>query len=136
MLLTSLLLANNRYLRGRVPEGALEIALANRSKGSKSHESSASGRNKQVCQQEGPWRTSRSSSVSWAPWEKPLASRSIRSPPVYNFAWKHRFILGLCLWNTFPALGQPDKCVCTTPVCDDGKAQFLCTISPRGLAKK
>lgn len=81
LLLTSLLLAHNRYLRGRVPEGALEIALANRNKGSKSHESSASGRNKQVCQQQGPWRTSRSSSVSWAPWEKPLASRSIRSPP-------------------------------------------------------
>lgn len=116
LLLTSLLLANNRYLRGRLPEGALEIALANKSKGSKSHESSASGRTKQVCQQERPWGMSRSSSVSRAPWEKPLASRSIRSPAVYYLAWKHRFSLGLCLWNTFPALGQPDKCVHHTSV--------------------
>lgn len=77
MLLMSLLLANNRYLRGRVPEGALEIALANKSKGSKSHKSSASGRNGQVCQQERPRG---SSSVSQAPWEKPLASISISSP--------------------------------------------------------
>lgn len=80
LLLTSLLLANNRYLRGRVPEAALEIALANKSKGSKSHKSSASGKNKQVYQQERPWGKSWSSSVSQARWEKPLASDSISSP--------------------------------------------------------
>lgn len=136
LLLISLLLANNRYLRDRVPEGALEIALANKSKGSKSHKSSASGRNGQMCQQERPWGKSRSSSVSQAPWATLLASSLSAPPPIYHFAWKHRFILSLCLWNMFTVLGQANKCVCTTPVCNNRKAQFLCKISPLDLAKK
>lgn len=135
LLLTSLLLANNRYLRGRLPEELSKLPWQTKAKVQKVMRAQpqgglsrcASRRDHGGCLEAPLCHGHRGKSL-WRPaLSGPLQFTTLPGSIDLFLA----FVSG-----TRSQLWASQTNVCTTPVCDDGKAQFLCTILPLGLAKK